>query len=173
MSQPQPAAPLDLDAIQESLPQAAGYGPPWHVNLVNGQWLIHYDPTDPEDSTVATVPDFRLAAFFAGSITNVLDLLDRVRELEAETARLRTAWHSAKARASTANEHLDLAEHGRDCAVEAVEQLQATLNQMPRCQAPHPTVAEARCELIIQHPGWHAAHVGAWPHASWPYHPQT
>ncbi|MQS14490.1 hypothetical protein F7Q99_20030 [Streptomyces kaniharaensis] len=96
-----------------------------------------------------------------------------IDRLEAEYERLRTAWHSAKTRARTAREHLELAEHGRDCATEAIEQLQTTLSQMPRCQAPHPVADDARCELIIQHPGWHAAHVGAWPHASWPFTPQT
>ncbi|MFB7671650.1 hypothetical protein ACFC26_09555 [Kitasatospora purpeofusca] len=83
MSQPQPA-PLDLDAIQETLPQAAGYGPPWHVTRVGSEWLVNFDPTDPEGNAVAAVEDYRLARFFASSITDVPDLLDRVRQLEAE-----------------------------------------------------------------------------------------
>ncbi|WP_224274011.1 hypothetical protein [Streptomyces sp. LS1784] len=100
-------------------------------------------------------------------------LLDRVRQLETERDRYRTAWHSAKTRASNLRERLDNADHGLACTGETIEQLQATLDQMPRCNTPHPTVDEAWCELIIQHPGWHAAQVGAWPHASWPRDPQS
>ncbi|MFD0347298.1 hypothetical protein ACFQ0M_17065 [Kitasatospora aburaviensis] len=91
-----------------------------------------------------------------------------IDRLEAENERLRAAWHSAKARARTARERLDLTAHSCERAQEAAEQAQATLDQMPRCRAPHPIVDHARCELIVQHPGWHAAQVGAWPHARFP-----
>ncbi|MFB7910244.1 hypothetical protein ACFC1T_27800 [Kitasatospora sp. NPDC056076] len=59
------------------------------------------------------------------------DIAERALEnaqLRAENERLRAAWHSATTRASTAREHLDITEHGRDRAVEAAEQLQSALD---------------------------------------------
>ncbi|MFJ9448200.1 hypothetical protein ACIRRH_41250 [Kitasatospora sp. NPDC101235] len=171
--------PLDLDAIQARL-DAATDGP-WTVDdseieadiIAASAWIARTDNESSEDRANAE--------FIAAARTDVEQLLARVRELAAERDRYRTAWYSAKARASTARELLDITEHGRDCAVEAVEQLQATLNEMPRCGAPHPVVDDARCDLIMRHPGWHAGPVGAWPGArfpwqradSWPTTPQA
>ncbi|NUS14539.1 MAG: hypothetical protein HOY69_24595 [Streptomyces sp.] len=171
MNQPQP---LDLDAIQARC-DAATPGP-WHVEDDKrdlNRWVTDksgYLEINFGYLNNGTQADAR---FVAHARTDVEQLTARVRELEAENLRLRTAWHSAKTRASNARERLDIAEHGRDCAGETIEQLQATLDLMPRCNAPHPVADDARCELIVQHPGWHAAHVGAWPHASWPYQTQT
>ncbi|MFJ5923877.1 hypothetical protein ACIQF6_14890 [Kitasatospora sp. NPDC092948] len=106
--------------------------------------------------------------------------LARIVELEAENERLATergiyhaAWHSARNRARTTHERLDTAAHGRDRAIEAVEQLQAAVDQMPRCNAPHPVTDGDLCERQPSHDGWHAASVGAWPDSQLPHAPSA
>ncbi|MFJ9771168.1 hypothetical protein ACIRVF_07985 [Kitasatospora sp. NPDC101157] len=49
---------------------------------------------------------------------------------EARLQRYLTAWRSARLRATRLREHLDIAEHGRDRAVEAAEQLQARVREL-------------------------------------------
>ncbi|MFB7910156.1 hypothetical protein ACFC1T_27340 [Kitasatospora sp. NPDC056076] len=122
MSQPQP---LDLDAIQTRL-DAATEGP-WTTDdseivaevIAPASWVARTDGDGEADRANAE--------FIAHARQDVPALLARVRQLEAENERLRTAWHSARRRASTAREHLDITEHGRDRAIEAAEQLQAEL----------------------------------------------
>jgi hypothetical protein len=63
--------------------------------------------------------------FVLHSHHDVGSLLTRVRDLEAERDRYRTAWHSAKARASTTRERLNIVEYSHDCANEAAELIRA------------------------------------------------
>ncbi|MEV8324590.1 hypothetical protein [Kitasatospora sp. NPDC056731] len=173
MSQPQPDAPLDLDAIQARTEDATP-GPWWADDtdiLVGTPDDCDPNPTWIGESANPGTPDGGLtnATFIAAARTDVEQLLTRVRQLEAELVgmtdlrdraitrqdqlrdrldertsdiadralanaqlraerdRYRTAWHSARTRATTTREHLDITELGRDRAIEAVEQLQAEL----------------------------------------------
>ncbi|MFF1790788.1 hypothetical protein ACFVX9_30525 [Kitasatospora sp. NPDC058243] len=142
--------PLDLDAIQARL--AAATPGPWrreHCGPLGEDTLIGRTGAivgslvfgDGEEADADLEFVVNAHQDIAVLVARVRELEDRLDErtadvaehalenaqLRAENERLRTAWHSAKARASTAREHLDITEHGRDRAIEAVEQLQAEL----------------------------------------------
>ncbi|MFH8380672.1 hypothetical protein ACH4E7_06980 [Kitasatospora sp. NPDC018058] len=100
MNQPQPATqPLDLDAIQARA-DAATDGP-WTVDdseieadiIAASGWIARTDSEFSEDRANAE--------FIAAARTDVEQLLARVRELEAETERLRDVLKRTRALAET------------------------------------------------------------------------
>ncbi|MFJ2863709.1 hypothetical protein [Kitasatospora sp. NPDC087314] len=97
MTQPQPDAPLDLDAIQARA-EAATPGP-WHVEEDRRdytRWVATLDGTLGINFGYLGNRTEGDAAFVAAARTDVEALLARVRELEAELARANRSSYSGR-----------------------------------------------------------------------------